>query len=513
MNRKYINRLKTGLLLLTTLLVAYSCSEEWDKHYDADPAVVTDKTLWDNINSNPELSDFAAILKQAGYDKALSESQTYTVWAPVNGAFDCSNMDEEAIIKEFINNHIARKSITASGEMLKNITMLNGKVINFENASGASAFDDIVIKSPNILALNGILHIITSKAAYFSNIWEYLSKDVRLDSISKYIHSFDTLVFVPALSIQGDIVNGEIVYLDSAFINANALLSRLGYLNAEDSTYTMIVPSNTAWIEAYNRVKNYFVYSNRVTNRESYQNNYTKSAIINDLCFNNNLQESPADSLITTTRHTFYQPQYLFDGAEKIEASNGKIYITDLLKYKAEDSWHRQLLIEAEDPTEREQTLCNIYSRSAYESTISGISGGRYIEVIPTGANSNPTIQFPIKQNLSAKYNIYCVFAPATVANPNAQNLKPCKVNFTLNYPNSSGISTTNNFGNATFVTNPEKLDTVLVGSNFAFPVANYGLEGISNVTFKVICNVGRTETTTYTRNMLIDCLILEPVH
>ena len=53
-------------------------------------------------------------------------------------------------------------------------------------------------------------------------------------------------------------------------------------------------------------------------------------------------------------------------------------------------------------------------------------------------------------------------------------------------------------------------MDTVLVASDFKFPVANYG-EEITTVTLKVISNVPRSETTNYSRELLLDCILLEP--
>ena len=65
--------------------VTMSCSD-WDDHYDAETAVVgsAKSTIWENLSSNSNLSQFADLMKKAGYDAVLNTSQTYTVWAPLN---------------------------------------------------------------------------------------------------------------------------------------------------------------------------------------------------------------------------------------------------------------------------------------------------------------------------------------------------------------------------------------------------------------------------------------------
>ena len=45
------------------------CSD-WDDHYDANGNNIlgSDATLWEQINSRQELSNFATLLKKVGYD-------------------------------------------------------------------------------------------------------------------------------------------------------------------------------------------------------------------------------------------------------------------------------------------------------------------------------------------------------------------------------------------------------------------------------------------------------------
>ena len=66
---KHINKL--GMMAVAgAMLAAVSCSD-YDDFNTAPSAVdpAADKTLWENIASNPDLSEFKSLLEKVGYDK------------------------------------------------------------------------------------------------------------------------------------------------------------------------------------------------------------------------------------------------------------------------------------------------------------------------------------------------------------------------------------------------------------------------------------------------------------
>lgn len=516
MNKMRVKILIRIQLILVVGVLLFACSDEsWNKHYNAQPELVSDKNLWTTIESTPELSGFAKLLKTYGYDKVLSQSQAYTVFAPNNDALavlDTNNMDVKT---ELIENHIVRFIYSASGNKDITLSSLNGKRINLKYKDGSYFYGDASFDSPtkSIVASNGIVHVLKNHEQFFSNIWEYLDKGIGLDSIKKYMYSFDRLFFDELSSVPGSIVNGQQTYLDSVFLNYNPLLSSLGYINREDSSYTMLVPNNTAWGNAYNRIKDYYVYYNANSfKRDSLQRANTSFALVQDLIFNNNLQKAIQDSIVTTSLNTFYTPQYLFDGAEKIITSNGTIYVTNDLKIEATDSWHQTIKVEAERSLGRENSLSTPYSERV-GSGITSISNSRYLRLSPTTSSGNPTVIFEIPGTLSSYYDIYCVFVSPKTVNPNITGVKSCKVYFNLNYLTSSGSinSPADRYPSTGIIeVNPNAIDTVLVVPNFKFPVANYG-EKETTVKLKVISSVARTETANYSRELLIDCILLKP--
>jgi len=524
MKIQFVKKYIYYLFIFCSVTTFSSCDESLNQHYAVDSKVVSDKSLWDKIQSTHKLSKFAQILKKAGYDKVLSASQMYTVWAPDDEAladFDATAMDSTTLVKEFISNHIGRFSYSASGNIEAKVSVLNKKMIVFKAVGSDFYFGDAKLIQQNDVAYNGILHIVNKRVAFFDNIWEYLEKDPRLDSVRKYFYSFDQIIFDEKNSIPGDVnAQGKTVYLDSVFYNANVLFNSLGSFNDEDSTYNVILPTNTAWINSYNKIKsNYRFYANGSTvtqyMADTLQRHYATKAMVQDLAFSPKWQGSTQDSLVSTHKNTFLNPQYLFEGAEKIVTSNGNIFLTNELKYNLWESWGKKLIVEAETVLGRVNTLSSIFTRSADGSYVSGISGRKYVDITPSSSSSNPTISFEIPNTLSGcAYNIYCVFVPASATNLDTKDLKPCKVNFQLTYLKETGgfaLQTYDN-GGQSFVTDKANMSKVLVASNFTFPYCNYEQE-IVNVKLKVISNVPQNQTTLFTRELLIDCIILEPVH
>lgn len=511
---RYKSLLKIKVIIITSVFL-FSCTEDyWDSHYEANPEIVAESNLWETIQSNPELSKFAEILQNYGYVELLSQSQSYTVFAPDNSALSVLDTTNYNVKTELIENHIARFFQTVSTKTDTVVSMLNGKRIKLGYKDGDFHFGGATFNSnlKTIVASNGIVHVLSKYEMFFPNIWEYLAKRSELDSLRKYMYSFDKIIFLPEASVPGSVLDGQQTYLDSVFINNNLLLAQLGYLNREDSSYTMLAPNNTAWIEAYDRIKSYFVFyvEGNAAYADSMQRVQTSFALVKDLIYNNTIQTSPDDSLVSTSRNTFYKPLEMFEGSERVITSNGYLNITSQLKIDALDSWHKPIKVEAERSLGRENTLSNPFSEKV-PAGFTSISSGRYLKLEPTTSSGNPTVTFEIPNNLSDYYDIYCVFLSQKVLNPLALGVKPFKVYFSLTDLDITGKISNQRFpSTGTIETNIEKIDTVLIQTDYKFAFSSYGEED-SSVKLKVVSNVARTETANYSRELLIDCILLEP--
>jgi hypothetical protein len=78
-------RNKYFLTVLLGVLAFTACKKQWDQR-DAIVDQQLNVNLLQQIQANSNLSIFAGYIVKIGFDKVLSASKTYTVWAPTNAA-------------------------------------------------------------------------------------------------------------------------------------------------------------------------------------------------------------------------------------------------------------------------------------------------------------------------------------------------------------------------------------------------------------------------------------------
>ena len=180
MNSKNITKYLIACSLCCGGAAAFDGCADWDDHYDANSELLDTQqsTLWENIANTDNLSQFASLLKKADYDAVLNASQTYTVWAPVNGSFDYETLNAfsaERLRKEFIENHIARSNYPASGVLATlPIYTLNEKLSHF-NGDLYYDMQGVSVVRPNLASENGTIHVLGGKIPYVQNIYESLN--------------------------------------------------------------------------------------------------------------------------------------------------------------------------------------------------------------------------------------------------------------------------------------------------------------------------------------------------
>jgi hypothetical protein len=244
----------------------------------------------------------------------------------------------------------------------------------------------------------------------------------------------------------------------------------LGDWNNEDSVYSVLIPTNRAWIAAYQRIKNYY----KTTTAEGgsvRQDALTKKTLIQDLSFRQSENPVLTGSVVSTIGHRFAIAEDLFYGAIQNEVSNGLFFLTDSLRHKATESWHREILVEAENTDwGRTNMNANVFFRTSAGSGFSA-SGGKYITVEPTVLNdiSEVSVTFPIPNTLSASNLIYCVFMPEIIADTSSH--KPNIVTFSIDYVDSNGKQLTNQSPNSWKNIVTKANDTTMVNlGKFTFP-------------------------------------------
>ena len=517
---RYIKNIqRIGLSLILPLAFA-SCTDVWNGHYDVDnQKQVADKTLWEEIASRPELQGFAECLKQYGYDEVLDGDQIYTVFAP-QGELKVAGLTEQKIKDEVLGNHIARFTHSAnSATQDKDVMMLNEKMVNFTQSGVDYTFGNVALTDINILTKNGVLHILGGQVPFFYNIWEYLTTDTAYSKVCDFLYSFNEYELDEDASVKGPIVNGLQTYVDSVVNVYNELHYLLGKLNDEDSTYTMILPTNKAWNEAYKRIEPYYLFNTKKEEGDSLQDLYTKLGIVNDLVFSHTMQTSVEDSLLSTRKNVFHNPfEYILSGysslTDGVVCSNGNVFVVDALLHHPWDSWHSCLKVEGEKTnshTTKESTTVE-YRRTipVSDPLYSKVSDGEYLELVPKKSNSATEVDFNIWNTLAASYDIKIAFLPQRLATDKSIGVKPNFLAVTIDYLDDKGKSQSYKLAQAkdSLLVDPTRLDTVYVGT-FKFPFATYGEEAAStklNVKF-----AGKSSEKAMSRTMLIDCVIFEP--
>ena len=573
------------LLPLTSHLFMTSCSDTWDDHNNRAAEGVEEGTLWQAIQQNPELSNFSSVVEACGYDKSLASAQVFTVFAPTNSCFSKEEADkligayntekgkvddrDNSTIKEFLQNHIALYNYSVSQSSNDTIMMMNGKNILLTS----SKIGNSPLTSSNKLYDNGVLFTVGSQIDYFPNVFEYMRRDAELDSLYSFFYNerFYRKEFQASKSVEGGIVDGRTIYLDSVFRQQNDLFDSQflnARLNNEDSTYWMLMPTNEAWRKLVDEYQNYFNYDNTVDKRDSVFYTNTRMAIMKGTAFSRTINTDAMlqDSAMSTNAVLFYNLrkytwgaddlhyyQYynplsgIFTGNTNMACSNGIAMKVQDWKIDKRETFFQTKIIEAEgqgsirevskvvdkvttnDDGSKDTTwIETIVPRNRYVESgniyYNKVSNNGFVEFEPTRTTVNHSVTFNIKDVLSnIGYDIYVVTAPALANDSNATDIQrlPTRLKFTLYHHTQDGkiVKTGNTEGvplvdNTAVVNQPDEVDYIKVAENFKFPVASYGLEEDEpQISLKVESYVTSTQqrNNTYTRTMRIDCIILKP--
>jgi uncharacterized surface protein with fasciclin (FAS1) repeats len=300
-----------GLALAALTFTA--CSDTWDDHYEGVSDGVIQGSLWQAIEKDGNLSNFATVLKACGFDKSLASSQVFTVFAPTNDQFTAEEAaalianynaekglvseEDNTIIKEFVKNHIAMYAHSVAPGVTDSLLLMNGKRVLFseDNIAGTA----IQSGKSNRHYENGVLFVIDKQIEYRPNVFEYLRKDSELDSLRSFLYNshFYRKEFEPSLSVPGGIENGKTIYLDSVFSQVNELFYS-EFLDArltdEDSTYWMVAPTNEVWRQLIQEYEPYFNYHPTTTDRDSFAYTFPRLAITAGTIFSETLNREVA---------------------------------------------------------------------------------------------------------------------------------------------------------------------------------------------------------------------------
>ncbi len=315
------NKYIKGLFASIALIGAVSCSDPWDDHNSTN-----DDNLKQNLNerlkNTTETTEFAKLIAETGLDIELSNSKTYTVWAPTNAALSqvdpalLSNINKKRL---FVQNHIALTTFSSVTEKdTVTVQMLSNKYLEFKN--GTTMADASVITA-NQYASNGLFHIINKALEPKSNIWEYLKENTGSSNLSAYLQSLTQFNLYKSDSIAKAFAFHNI-YSDSL---TNSYLKNVYNLNNEKNKYTFFLLENNAFDTEVEKLEPYLIKSNQ-DSTTTYASYFTTR----DFAFHKAIaRENLPDTL--TSRFGVKVPINKNNILREIQLSNGIVYVMSAL--------------------------------------------------------------------------------------------------------------------------------------------------------------------------------------
>lgn len=118
MNTNIKHKILTGAMLFAAVLFGTSCEDSEGLKVTPETPFA-DKTLYEVIKADTQLSDFVEVLDSCGLecaDSLFNQSRVYTLWAPTNGTFDKESIIAEIqagkrdeVFQRFIMSHVANQ--------------------------------------------------------------------------------------------------------------------------------------------------------------------------------------------------------------------------------------------------------------------------------------------------------------------------------------------------------------------------------------------------------------------
>lgn len=563
-----------------------------DDHYTVDPVLSGKGTIWENVSGNSDLSEFSSILSRVYYSTSesnvttqtysdlLNHDQTFTVWIPKNGTFDYSKWnamlesgDREQIYKvenQLIRSCMTRYSHVLSGDKVEDITFFNSKNGTFN--CGERTINGVKIVNPNLGSSNGVIHITDGAVGYLPNVYEYINENSNLSKLSAFLKKYEMSEFNERASTQGPTIDGNITWVDSVVNTTNTYFNYLGaYLNIEDSSYVMVMPTDACWDKQYEKMKKYFHYlpnySQSVTTinpldlqastevltttytdveLDSITDFYTCDAIARNLSFNHNWQfghnyvematEGACDSIRSSYGTVFYDPwgARLFDNVTPVQLSNGYGYVVDNFNYRMKDTWFdiKKFTYEAEFNYESyDYSSVQRKSVEEYRSYyLNGDESGELVDtllkytalnIIPTRATANNSVKFELRNTYSCKYDIIAVMIYNYDQNKpyhfraylNYHDQKPAQEHLQLSPPEGVEADGKNFVTKGPHYDSSGRLsisDSVLIAKDFELPVSYFGMRD-AYVTLEIQSYMTSSQRNNYTNELIIDKIILVP--
>ena len=392
----------TYFLILVISCISLSC-EKWDDRISLTDAALG-RNLSEQIASQADLSKFQELLVKSGYDKLISASQNYTVFAPSNKAlegFDMASLKDSASIKAFVGNHIALQSYPMPATSTEtSIKLLNGKYTTLNKG----LFGESPISTANTYVGNGVLHILDKYSPVLPNLWTYINGSKDEFAQNKLIANLTYSSFNPQKAIIDSIsgTTGRPIYRPgSGFEIKNQFTDAVYDLNDESKQYTYFILNDQALTTEIDKVSPFFKTS-------AADSTYNASAwnVVRDLAVEGYYTPDKLPDVLKS-KFGVEIPLNKSSIVKTIKLSNGIAYVFNKVDFKLQEKI-QPIVVEAETGFTLMQnitasTIAILEKRNPNTNLTT-----RHILIAGHGV-TNFWLRYRIPQLPAAKYKVYWV--------------------------------------------------------------------------------------------------------
>lgn len=403
-NIKNILKLKISkVIVLMTLIISIvvvQCKDPWE---ETSNNLIKLGNITEQIKNNNELSKFYKLLEQTKWDSILSTDQNYTVWVPDNNAMneiDDDLLKDTSFVNRFVANHINYTKITFYNNYgYKKIKMFSNKHLKIDFIE--KRIENASLKEPyDIVARNGVIHIINKPLIPKKNIWEIIESTNLCQSYCNYLNSLTKLVFDPSVAIQigYDPITGKPIYdTASGMVWKNDFLINIRDLRNEDIESTIILITDEVFNFEFQKFSKYYVGTTPQKTIELTNWNIARDLVFDGIYEPNNIP----DTLISMYGTKVPIDKNAIDTI--IFASNGIIYVLNNCYVRLEDKI-RPIIIEAEDPSKLVYVGAGGYTGYTRKKPLA--SGG-YDFVLDNHKGNPGYIRYKLPPLVATTYKIY----------------------------------------------------------------------------------------------------------
>jgi uncharacterized surface protein with fasciclin (FAS1) repeats len=313
------------LFLLATVIGLNGCKNAVDEHNEI-VNVDFSTDLLQKIATQANLSKFTEYVRSTGYDKLLTSSQTYTVWAPTNDALatlDAAIVSDPVKLKDFVANHIGLTATAAPKSITDTVRVLlqNKK---YATMVGPTFEEAAVVGSPAFVK-NGALYVIDKPVPTKLNVWDFMLSSSDAPLQSNFITNLSTQVIDTAnATVIGYNSSGNPIFApDPPMVSRNLYWNSVADLRVENQQYTFFMLQDATYTAERSRLEPFYA-------------NGSSFVLVRDLVVKGlyTLDKLP-DTLLSTRGVKI--PVKKSAIVKSYRSSNGMVYVMNALPFRTKD--------------------------------------------------------------------------------------------------------------------------------------------------------------------------------